>query len=197
MAGRPKAYNRSDVIQTATRLFWAKGYAGTSLTDLTAAMHLSKSSFYTAFSSKDALFNLCLETYGKAFFKEMVLMVTADQPVLDSIRVFFLNLAREHQSSHGTRGCLLVKSANEIGMNHPNISPVLTRLLRIAESTFRNALELAKRRDELPPSFDADRGATFLLLQLCGLRTLVHAHFPVGELEKQVDRILLHLRIET
>ena len=43
---RPPAFERQAVLEQAMQVFWTKGYAATSVADLTAAMNLSKSSFY-------------------------------------------------------------------------------------------------------------------------------------------------------
>ncbi|MEQ9825002.1 MAG: TetR/AcrR family transcriptional regulator [Puniceicoccaceae bacterium] len=196
MAGRPRAYNRTQIIRIATQLFWDQGYAGTSLIDLTRAMRVSKSTFYAAFGSKDALYQICLEEYGKVFFRDMVQMVTAESHVLDSIRKYFVRIAREELDHPPAKGCMLVKSANEIGTHHPILSPVINRLLGITRSTLQNALELAKRKNELPENFNTPAAATYLVSQMCGLRTLVRANFSEAELENLVDRILIHLRTD-
>ena len=196
MAGRPKAYNRTHIIRVATQLFWEKGYAGTSMSDLTQAMGISKSTFYTAFANKDQLYGICLEEYGKAFFRDMVQMVSDEHHVLDSIRQFFAKIAREQLEHPPAKGCMLVRSANEIGTDHPTLSPVITKLLSTTHHTLRNALELAKRRNELPSSFNTQAGASYLVSHMCGLRSLVRAGFSGKDLESLVDNILINLRAQ-
>jgi len=196
MAGRPRAYNRNQIIRIATQLFWEKGYAGTSLTDLTTQMKVSKSTFYSAFASKDELYKICLEEYGKGFFREMVQMVSVDLHVLDSIRKFFLKIAKEQAEQPPAKGCMLVKSANEIGTDHPMLSPVIAGLMAVTRSTLRNALDLAKRKNELPASFNTQIGSTYLVMQMCGLRTVVRSGFEKQELESMVDHILIQLRAQ-
>lgn len=159
-------------------------------------MAVSKSTFYTVFENKDALYKICLEEYGKVFFREMVQMVTAEQHVLDSIRLFFLKIAREELEQPPAKGCMLVKSANEIGTHHPTLSPVISNLLTVTSSTFRNALELAKRKNELPARFNTQTGASYLVTHMCGLRTLVRAGFSAKELEILVDNMLINLRAQ-
>ncbi len=48
---RPREFNAEDVLEKAMQLFWAKGYEATSLSELTAAMGLSKSSLFDTFGS--------------------------------------------------------------------------------------------------------------------------------------------------
>ena len=61
--GRPREFDIDKAIKTATELFWRKGYEGTSLSDLTGAMHITAPSFYFAFGNKEKLFRKVIEQY--------------------------------------------------------------------------------------------------------------------------------------
>ena len=52
-------------LEQAMRLFWLKGYLGTSVSDLTSAMGINRASFYAAFGSKNDLFCKVLDRYGQ------------------------------------------------------------------------------------------------------------------------------------
>jgi AcrR family transcriptional regulator len=45
------------------RVFWEQGYEGASLTDLTNAMGITRTSMYAAFGNKEDLFRKALERY--------------------------------------------------------------------------------------------------------------------------------------
>lgn len=62
--GRPRSFNRADALRRAMEVFWAKGYGGASLSDLTAAMGINSPSLYAAFGCKEALFREAVELYG-------------------------------------------------------------------------------------------------------------------------------------
>ena len=61
--GRPREFDIDTAINTATELFWRKGYEGTSLSDLTGAMGITAPSFYFAFGNKEKLFRVVVERY--------------------------------------------------------------------------------------------------------------------------------------
>ena len=44
--GRPVVFDRGVALQEAMKLFWERGYEGTSFDELIAAMGISASSFY-------------------------------------------------------------------------------------------------------------------------------------------------------
>jgi AcrR family transcriptional regulator len=70
--GRPPVFDRDAALKEAMKLFWERGYQGTSFDDLIAAMGISASSFYNSFGSKEALYCEATQSYlamsGSWFF---------------------------------------------------------------------------------------------------------------------------------
>ncbi len=63
--GRPRQFDETAAVDAAMRLFWEHGYEGTSIADLTAAMGITPQSLYTAFGSKQQLFQRALAHYSE------------------------------------------------------------------------------------------------------------------------------------
>ncbi len=99
--GRPKNFDRSIALHQAMKLFWERGYEGTSFDDLIAAMSISPSSFYNSFGSKERLYLEAAEAFmarsGEWFARELgaatdtktafhqVLKATAREATLDDM----------------------------------------------------------------------------------------------------------------
>jgi AcrR family transcriptional regulator len=62
--GRPAAFDKDAALEVAMRLFWERGYEGTSMADLSLAMGVHPSSIYAAFGDKQALFALTAKRYA-------------------------------------------------------------------------------------------------------------------------------------
>ncbi len=179
MAGRPIAYNREHILTSAKNLFWERGYAGASLDKLTQTMGVSKSTFYSVFQNKDALFTLCLTEYGKSFFKQILQYVMERPSTLAALKEFYI------ESSTGrfknANGCFLVSAANELGSTHPTLSALTHEMLKLTQSTLKTALELAVRKGELPNYLNCEKIALKLLNTWCGIQTINRCGFPQGD----------------
>src|SRR6476661_1591323 len=61
--GRPRAFDPDTALDRAMHVFWAKGYEGAALSDLTQAMRINRPSLYAAFGNKEQLFRKVLDRY--------------------------------------------------------------------------------------------------------------------------------------
>jgi AcrR family transcriptional regulator len=61
--GRPRAFDLDAALERAMNVFWAKGYEGASLSELTRAMRINRPSLYAAFGNKEQLFRRVLDRY--------------------------------------------------------------------------------------------------------------------------------------
>lgn len=61
--GRPRGFDTETALERALLVFWEHSYDGSSLTDLTAAMGISRTSMYAAFGNKEELFRKALAHY--------------------------------------------------------------------------------------------------------------------------------------
>lgn len=63
--GRPRQFCPEEALTAALQVFWARGYEGASMAELTEAMGITKPSLYACFGNKEALFYKALDLYER------------------------------------------------------------------------------------------------------------------------------------
>lgn len=188
--GRPRSFDPDRALEQAMACFWRQGYEATSLADLLEATGLSKSSLYSAFGGKQALFERCLERYREQIAEGLEAALAESPSAIDFLRELFHGVAQETRGRHARRGCLVVNTANEIGPRTPGIAREVARGTRRFEALFRRAVERAQAEGDIDPKRDAATLARYLTTAMAGLRTQLRAGASAGELHAIADVIL-------
>jgi AcrR family transcriptional regulator len=158
--GRPRSFDRDEALASAMQVFWTKGYADTSMTDLTGAMGINSPSLYAAFGSKEQLFREAVRLYEQSNSGVMC-EAMASSTAREAIEKVLLATAGAADVEDRPTGCLVVLSAA-----HPDALPTAAcaDLKDIREGTLA-ALEdrLRKGRDagEIAPEADLAAMAAF------------------------------------
>lgn len=188
-----KDFNIDIVVDRAMKVFWAKGYEGTSMSDLVDAMQINKGSLYNAFGSKKALFTATLLKYDRDNRQASLENLEAlDSPLL-AIKTLFDALIEESISDTQRRGCLLVNTALDFPNQPEDIQHMVSSALRDFEAFFRRTIRLGQTRGEIASSLDAAETAKWLLSQVVGLRVLARGVFDDASLKAIRSQTLHHL----
>lgn len=115
--GRPKSYDHEQVLKKAMLQFWQAGFAETSLSDLETATSLNRYSLYKGFGDKEALFEQALEYYQKHVIARMLAPLTQENPSINDLKEFFIQLNLLLKGKYGAYGCLIQNSQKE-GISH-------------------------------------------------------------------------------
>ncbi|HBY8903364.1 TPA: TetR/AcrR family transcriptional regulator, partial [Klebsiella pneumoniae] len=78
--GRPRQFDAEQAIETAQRLFHARGYDAVSVADLTHAFGINPPSFYAAFGNKLGLYTRVLQRYSQTGAIPIDALLRDDQP---------------------------------------------------------------------------------------------------------------------
>jgi AcrR family transcriptional regulator len=109
MSGKAQ-FDEESVISAAVSVFWRHGYAAASISDLTDATGLSRSSLYQRFGDKDGLFREALATYAQRVLNRMnaAKSETARGTVEAILRGYLPDASRPRPP-----GCLIARSCVE------------------------------------------------------------------------------------
>jgi TetR/AcrR family transcriptional repressor of nem operon len=172
---RPIEFDRSRAVNQALVLFWRKGYQATSLADLLAAMAISRSSFYAAFTDKRSLFVECLDLFS-ARTVELLQRLRARKPPVDALQGFFERNfvgAGGAAAARGHWGCMLVNTVLEMAGVDDELSSRASRHLGDMQRVFRDCLQDAGARP-----VQAEELAAMLMLLNEGIRVSSRRRLP-------------------
>lgn len=147
--GRPRAFCVEQALDRALKVFWQRGYEGTSLSDLTAAMGINRPSLYAAYGNKEALFRKALERYieGSATFLRRSMEQLTSRAVVEHL---LLSSADGVTCPDNPHGCLTVRCALSSGEAADSIRLELVNRRADGESILRKRLERARSEGDLP-----------------------------------------------
>src|SRR5271167_4196124 len=169
---RPRKFVEEDVVAAARDQFWSGGYAGTSLDDLTEATGLGRGSLYGAFGDKHDLFLRALDEYNAG----AMAAVTTDlhRPNVSGYERLVTHIRNTVNTTmaEAQRGCLLAKSAAELGSTDKEVLKRVKRSLAKYQDELRAVIEQAQREGDIDPYADANGLALLVLTLLRGSEAL-------------------------
>ncbi|MEU2358715.1 TetR/AcrR family transcriptional regulator [Streptomyces misionensis] len=148
--GRPRAFDPETALDRALELFWRQGYEGTSLSELTMAMKINRTSLYGAFGNKEQLFRKVLDRYFTspgAFAAEALEAPTA-RTVVERLLLGAIELTAGPHTPHG---CLSVNSIHACGPDSEPIRQEVIARRMASEAALRRRFEQAA---DLPTGCD-------------------------------------------
>ncbi|MEV7872322.1 TetR/AcrR family transcriptional regulator [Streptomyces sp. NPDC088124] len=188
--GRPRGFDIDQALERAMRVFWARGYEGASLAELTGAMGITKTSMYAAFGNKEQLFRKALQRYGAgpAAYATRAL----EEPTARAVALAFLRGAVcTTTPPDGPSGCLTVQGALASSDESRAVHDLLVDWRNGAgvrlEERFRRAVD----EGDLPRNADPRRLARFIMTMGFGIAVQAANGLGPAELDEIVDTALL------
>jgi AcrR family transcriptional regulator len=152
--GRPRSFDTEATLANATLAFWQRGYAATSMDDLSAATGLNRPSLYGAFGDKHALYLQALQLYTDQS-NAAIAAALEGRTLQDGLaRVYELALQLYCPADAAARGCLLIGTAATEAPRDEAIRQALGDSLRGFTAAFEQRLRRALDEGELPDGTD-------------------------------------------
>jgi len=165
--GRPRAYDPEQALERAMHTFWKRGYCGTTLDDLSAAMHMNRPSLYAGFGDKHQLYLKAMQrfqTQAKQHFAE-ALAPRADDSSFADVIARYLHAAIDLYVARKSReisGCAVIATATAQALTEPDIGQLLDSVLDEMDGQLYQCLQTAVDNGALPADADIE-ALTFLL----------------------------------
>lgn len=168
---RPKAYDEDAVLQAAMRVFWRKGYVGTSMSDIYAATGLKPGNLYATFTDKETFFRRAFEAYAVHFMASLPKGLSGRA----AISAWLDTQARLAIDDPDRKGCLIVNTVTEREAHAPETRAMAQARLDEITAFFRTELTRARDAGEIGPQRDIGRDAAALTGAVVAIMSLGRA----------------------
>ena len=188
--GRPREFCVDHALTEALRVFWQKGYEGTSLTDLTEAMGITRPSLYAAFGNKESLFRKALDLYERE--KLAYIGQALEQPTARKVAEFMMRGALENATGGdgGPHGCLRVTTAAVCGEGAESIRCEIMERTKSGKDSLIARFKRAQDQGDLRADIDPEGLTRVLVAYLQGLSIQASMGDTREDLEKLVEAAL-------
>lgn len=180
---------RHFIIEQVAPIFNRKGYAGTSLSDMTEATGLTKGAIYGNFSNKDevalAAFDYNFQRIVEAITSEMSRAHTNLERLL--VYPSFYRKALERGGFYD--GCPIANTATEADDTHPALRQRVVAALNRWQRHLLRLIEMGQAAGEIKPSVSPSGYAALIMSLIEGGIVLSKATGDLQFLHQAVDRV--------
>jgi len=142
------------IIEKTAPVFNEKGFAGTSMSDLTEATGLTKGSIYGNFENKDEVALAAFDYNFKkvtAYLKDRIL---AKQNAVERLLVYPETYANFLKIPFLKAGCPILNTSTEADDTHPALKEKAAEALRFWKKSIENQIKRGIERGEIKPQTD-------------------------------------------
>ncbi|MBV6646436.1 MAG: TetR/AcrR family transcriptional regulator [Cyclobacteriaceae bacterium] len=190
---KKEAFDREEVLEKATKVFWVKGYHATSVQDLVDATGLNRSSIYNSFTDKLSLFFEVIKYYRER--QQSVThrtLLEASSPK-QAISQFIQGLIDQIVTDRRHKGCLISNSTTEVCNQNTEIMDLMRRNQQEMESLFAELIQSGQQLGEIKNADSPRKLAAFLFSSIQGLQVigiLNHDETYLANIKEQILSVL-------
>lgn len=188
--GRPREFDIDAALDKAIAIFTERGYYGTSISDLSAALELTAGSIYKAFDDKRAVFIAALERYITLRTERLQQAMKAARNGRERVRTLLALYAASSHDDEGRRGCLIVSSAVELAISDSEITERVARSLDIHEKRLVQFIRQGQEDGSIAAHVEAATTARLLLCVLQGMRVIGKTGRGKKEMNSLIDKAM-------
>ena len=188
--GRPRGFDRDDVLDRAMRLFWERGFEATSISELTGTMGITPPTLYSFFGDKKQLFLEAVNRYQSGPGCFAIRALTEEPTAERSIRRLLMEAVGSFSNPRDPKGCLVVLGATNCSVESSDIFTALADRRRAAEAAVHSRIAAGRIAGELAEGTDVDALAGLVTATLYGLAVKARDGASRASLRKIVDQTM-------
>jgi TetR/AcrR family transcriptional repressor of nem operon len=191
---RPKAFDTTDALETAMRVFWERGYEATSIQDLVDALGVNRASLYGTFGDKAQLFEAAMKRYDAMMEAELAVHLKPPHAGREAVQGYLLALILRATEPNAPRGCLMLNTVVGCTTAPPALLARAAEAVRHSEALLYAAL---KRDGTLAARKDLHALARFFAAEAQGLVLLARTGARASSLREAANVALAVLPAST
>lgn len=168
---RKKEFEPDDIADAAMKVFWQRGYAATSVQDLVNGTGLSRSSLYSTFENKQALYQEALRRYA-SITTDNVELLSSQQPAKVLIRELLERIAEDELHDPQRRGCLVANATLELAGHDEAVAQLVAHNLQRLQKALEKLIQRAQKSGELVADKNPRALARFVVNTMQGMRVM-------------------------
>ncbi|WP_432089460.1 TetR/AcrR family transcriptional regulator [Streptomyces sp. bgisy095] len=186
-----KHFDPDAALETAVRLFWRQGMASTGIQDVVTATGVNRSSLYSTFGDKQALYRAALRRYLEHRSRPVFRRLAEDARGLPAVTEFFTSLITARCSGEYARwGCMVSNAHAGTENGDPEVRAILDQHHQQLRDALQAALTTAGEQGQLAPGVDPASSADLLALLAYGVNLRSRAGADAGTLTRTVEAAL-------
>ena len=174
-------------LRRAMEVFWERGYEGTSISDLTAALGIGAPSLYAAFGCKEEIFREAVELYDTLEGSATERALREEPTARKAIEAMLRDNADIYTDPERPSGCMIVLGATTWTPHNESVRAYLAGLRRNASEAIRDRLQRGIAEGDVAPGTDVDALASYYNTVLEGLSIQARDHTPREAMHAIID----------
>ena len=163
------------IIEKTAPIFNKKGYAGTSLSDITEATGLTKGSIYGNFKNKDEVAIESFKYNLNQIFEEINNEISVFNSSIDKLLGFIRALKKNARKTFQNGGCPILNTATEADDTHKTLKKVVLNAIETWKNSIEVTINEGKNNREIKNTIDARlyAGIIISLVEGAGMLTKI------------------------
>ena len=153
--GRPRSYDPETALTAALEAFWDRGFAATSLDDISVATGMNRPSLYAAFGDKRAIYRKAIAQFNSGFLDSLEeALFAGDGLAQDLIGFYQAALPIYRAGERAPLGCPAICTATLEAAADDGVQSALVGALERLDESLCRRLRMAQSAGELDAAAD-------------------------------------------
>jgi TetR/AcrR family transcriptional regulator, transcriptional repressor for nem operon len=142
---RPRSEAREELVLSAMRAFWKRGFVSITIEDLVKATGVGRGGIYGDFRNKEGLLLGCLQAYRDKYVDPALAILDSEKDGLSAIDAYFTHFIDLHKQ-HGMPGpgCFFANAMTELAPHDEAVWTIVAKHMADLRKAFRGAVERAE-----------------------------------------------------